>query len=268
MELIRTHDAMDLVPPAIRVELGDGRPEAGDLQHHLGTVAEQEFVVLGRLVVPPDVVEDGRIDVPLVVAEVAIPASRAWVEVDDLGLLLAVATALPAIHHELARYLGQPEVEERVDVEFVPENMAAVGFAVKTAGRHPSVQVSRVRRADLQDVGDVQANQELDPAVLGDAHVAYGPKLVPSPDVVVEGFGERFVAADGLYGIGQRLIYGVVARAVDGDHLLDPHRTIFLDIKGQGLLDVVIYLVEVTTYTHHLVLPVNPGTRCLGDIYV
>src|SRR5918995_1163699 len=230
MELVWTHDAMDLVPPAIRVELGDGRPEAGDLQHHLGTVTEQEFVVLGRLVVPPDVVEDGRIDVPLVVAEVAIPASRARVEVDDLGLLLAVATALPgvhrppvtgvfrrraglvespvAIHHELARYLGQPEVEERVDVEFVPENMAA------------------------------------------------------------EGFGERFVAADGLYGIGQRLIYGVVARAVDGDHLLDPHRTIFLDIKGQCLLDVVVYLVEVTTYTHHLVLPVNPGTRCFGDIYV
>src|SRR5215211_1971721 len=290
MELIRTHDAMDLVPPAIRVELGDGRPEAGDLQHHLGTVAEQEFVVLGRLVVPPDVVEDGRIDVPLVVAEVAIPASRAWVEVDDLGLLLAVATALPgvhrppvtgvfrcraglvespvAIHHELARYLGQPEVEERVDVEFVPENMAAVGFAVKTAGRHPSVQVSRVRRADLQDVGDVQANQELDPAVLGDAHVAYGPKLVPGPGVMVEGLGERFVAAGGLYGIGQRLTYGVVARAVDGDHLFDAHRAILFDIKGQCLLDVVVCLVEVTTYTHYLVLPVNPGARCLGDIHV
>src|ERR671913_1800199 len=236
MELVWTHDAMDLVPPAIRVELGDGRPEAGDFQHHLGTVAEQEFVVLGRLVVSPDVVENGRIYVPLVVAEVPIPASRAWVKVDDLGLLLAVATALPrvhrtpvtgvcrrraglveapvTIHQELARYLGQPEVEERVNVEFVPEDMAAVGFAVKAAGRHPSVQVSRVRRADLQYVGDVQANQKLDPAVLGYAHVAYGPKLVPGPGVMVKGFGERFVADDGLYGIGQRLIYGVVARAV------------------------------------------------------
>src|SRR5918998_1918716 len=290
MELVWTHDAMDFVPPAIRVELGDGRPEAGDFQHHLGTVAEQEFVVLGRLVISPDVVEDGRIDVPLVVAEVPIPASRAWVEVNDLGLLLAVATALPgvhrtpvasvfrrrasllkspvAIHQELARYLGQPEVEERVDVEFVPENMAAVGFAVKAAGRHSSVQISRVRRADLQYVGDVQANQELDPAVLGYAHVAYRPKLVPGPGVMVEGFGERFVAADSLCGIDQRLIYGVVARAIDGDHLLDPHRAIHFDIKGQCLLDVVVCLVEVTTYTQHLVLPVNSGARCLGDVYM
>src|ERR671919_471666 len=231
MELVRTHDAMDLVPPAIRVELGDGRPEAGDLQHHLGTVAEQEFVVLGRLIVPPDVVENGRIDVSLVVAEVPIPASRAWVEVDDLGLLLAVATALPgihrppvtdlfrrraglveapvAIHQELARYLGQPEVEERVIA-----------------------------------------------------------KLVPGSGVMVEGIGERFVAADGLYGIGQRLIYGVVARVEQGDHLLDAHRAILFDIKGQCLLDVVVRLVEVTTYTHYLVLPVNSGSRCLGDVYM
>src|ERR671914_649939 len=236
MELVWTHDAVDLVPPAIRVELGDGRPEAGDFQHHLGTVSEQELVVLGRLVVPPDVVEDGRIDVPLVVAEVPIPASRAWVKVDDLGLLLAVATTLPgvhrpqvtsvfrrraglveapvAIHQELARYLGQPEVEERVNVEFVPEDMAAVGFAVKAAGRHPSVQVSRVRRADLEYVGDVQANQKLDPTVLGYAQVAYGPELVPGPGVMVEGCGERFVADDRFYGIVQRLVYGVVARAV------------------------------------------------------
>src|SRR5918999_4333428 len=290
MELVWTHDAMDLVPPAIRVELGDGRPEAGDLQHHLGTVAEQEFVVLRRLVVAPDVVEDGSVNVPLVVAEVPIPASRAWVEVDDLGLLLAVATALPgihrtpitdhfrrraglveapvAIHQELASYLGQPEVEERVNVEFVPEDMAAVGFAVKAAGRHPSVQVSRVRRADLQYVGDVQANQKLDPAVLGYAHVAYGPKLVPGPGVMVKGFGERFVAADSLCGIDQRLIYGVVARAVDGGHLLDAHRAILFDIKGQCLLDVVVRPVDVTTYTHYLVLSVNSGARCLGDVYV
>src|SRR5919202_1142179 len=134
--------------------------------------------------------------------------------------------------------------------------MAAVGFAVKPAGRYSSVQVSRVRRADLQEVGD------------GYAHVAYGPKLVPGPGVMVEGFGERFVAADCLYGIDQWLIYGVVTRAVDGDHLLDAHGAILFDIEGQCLLDVVVRLVEVTTYAHHLVLPVNPGASCLGDVYV
>src|SRR4029453_3505468 len=113
------------------------------------------------------------------------------------------------------------------------EDSAGVVCAVRPAGRPPSAQVSRVRRADLQDVGDVQANQELDPAVLGYAHIAYGPKLVPGPGVMVEGFGERFVAAGGLYGIGQRLTYGVVARAVDGDHLFDAHRAILFDIKSQ-----------------------------------
>src|SRR5829696_10071697 len=290
MELVRTHDAVDLVPPAIRVEPDYGRPEAGDLQHHLGSVAEQELVVLSRLVVVPDVVEDGRIHMPLVVGEVAIPAPGAWVEVYSLGFFFAIRAALPgvqgslvagffgrrprfieapvAVHHELARDLGQPEVQERVDVELIPEYVPTVGLAVETAGWNASVQIRRVRGADLQYVGDVQANQELDPAILGDAHIADGPELVPGPGVMAEGLGEWFVATDGLYGVGQRLLYGVVARVVEGDHLLDAHRAILFDIKGQCLLDVVVRLVEVTTYTHHLVLPVNPGARRLGDVYV
>ena len=71
MELVRTHDAMDLVPPAIRVELGDGRPEAGDLQHHLGTIGLQEGLVAGGLVVLPDIPGDGRVHVALAVGAVA-----------------------------------------------------------------------------------------------------------------------------------------------------------------------------------------------------
>src|SRR5215207_2274301 len=114
----------------------------------------------------------------------------------DLGLLLSVAAALPgvhgspvagffgrcagliqpsvAIHEQLACDLGQPEVEERVDVELVPEDVPAVGLAVKAAGRNPGVEVGRVRRADLQDVGNVQADQKLNTLVPGDPDVAGG----------------------------------------------------------------------------------------------
>src|SRR5215210_8287789 len=290
MERVRAHDAVDLVPLTVRVEAGDGRPEADDLQHHLDAVAEQELGIFGRLVVPPDVVEDGRVDVPLVVAEVPVPPPRPGVEVDDLGLFLAVATALPrvhgspvagffsrraglvqppvAIHKQLARDLGQPEVEERVDVEFVPEDVPAVSLAAQAAGWDPGVQVGRVRRADLKYVRNVQADQKLNPVVFGDRHVADRPQLAPGSGVTFEGLGERLVAACRLYGVGQRLVYGMVARGVDGDHLLDAHGAALFDIEGQCLLDVVVRLVDVTTNTHYLVLPVNPGARCFGDVYV
>jgi hypothetical protein len=85
---------------------------------------------------------------------------------------------------------------------------------------------------------------------------------------MVENLSQRFVAADGLYGVGQRLAYGVVARGVERDHLLDTHRALLFDIEGQCLVDVVVRLVEVVVYTHHLVLSVYPGARRLGDVYV
>src|ERR687890_135480 len=274
MELVRPHDAVDLVPPAIRVEAGDAGPETGDLQHHLGTVAEQELEVVGCLMVPPDVVEDGCVNVPLVVAEVPVPVPRPGIEMHDLSLLLSVAAALPgvhgspvagffgccagliqpsvAIHEQLACDLGQPEVEERVDVELVPKDVPAVSLAVKAAGRNPGVEVGRVRRADLQDVGNVQADQKLNTLVPGDPHVAGGPQLVPRPCVMVEGLGERLAAVDGLYGGGQRLAYCMDARSA----------------KGQLLVDVVLHLVEAAVYVYHPMLSVDPGTRRLGYIHV
>src|SRR5215213_6095340 len=277
MELVGSHDAVDLVPLTVGVEAGEAGPEAGDLQHHLGAVAEQELGVFGRLVVPPDVVEDGRVDVPLVVAEIPVPPPRPGVEVHDLGLFLAVATALPrvhgspvagffsrrtglvqppvAIHEQLARDLGQPEVEERVDVEFVPEDVPAVSLAVEAAGWDPGVQVGRVWRADLKYVRNVQADQKLNPVVFGDAHVADRPQLAPGSGVTFEGLGER-------------LVYGMVARGVQGDHLLDAHGSFLLDLKSQYLVDVILHLVDAAVHTDHLVLPIDPGSGGLGNIYV
>src|SRR6516164_7850162 len=70
MELVWTHHAVDLVALTLGVEVGDRGPEARDLEHHLGAVVAQEREVPGRLVVVPGVVEDRRVDVALVAAEI------------------------------------------------------------------------------------------------------------------------------------------------------------------------------------------------------
>ena len=51
VELVRAHDAVDLVPVAVGVEVRDRGPEARDLEHHLGAVVAQEVEVVGGLVV-------------------------------------------------------------------------------------------------------------------------------------------------------------------------------------------------------------------------
>jgi hypothetical protein len=288
MELVRAHDAVYLVAVALGVEVSDRRPEARDLQHHLGSVVQQELEVAGRLVVAPDVVEDVRAHVPLVVGKIGLPLPRLGVEVHRLGLLLAVGTALPrvhsprvaglfscraglahaavAVHQQLARDLGEPEVDERVDVELVPEDVPAVRFAVEAAGGDACVEVRGVRRADLQDVGDVQPDQKLDPGVFRNPHVANFPQLVPRAGVMLEGLGERRVTADVLAGVDQRLVYGSVARGVEGDHLLDAYGLFLFDIKGEHLVYVVLHLVEAAIHIEISSLGVDAGAGRLGDV--
>src|SRR6266704_6816387 len=155
------YHAADLVALPRGVEVSDRCPEARDLEHHLRAVAVEELQVIGGLEVVPDVVEDGGVDVPLVMAEVRLPAARQRVEVDALGFLGALAAALPgehrapesclpgrcprlpdpavAIHQQPARDLGQAEVEERERVDLVPEHVPSVGLAVEPAGGQPGV---------------------------------------------------------------------------------------------------------------------------------
>src|SRR5205807_1737804 len=84
-----------LIALTLGVEDGDRCPQARDLQHHLRAVVTQELLVAGGLVVVPDVVEDRRVDVTLVAAEVRLPGARQRIEVDLLGLLDPLAAALP-----------------------------------------------------------------------------------------------------------------------------------------------------------------------------
>ena len=184
VELVRAHHAVDLIALPCGVEVRYRRPEPGDVQHHLRAVAFEERVVAGRLEVVPDVEEDRGVDVPLVAAEIGLPAARQRVEVDALGLLDAFAPALPrehrtpepglpggrpglpdpavAIHQQPSRDLGQPDVEERERVDLVPEHVPAVGLAVQPARGHPGVEIGGMRRADLEKVRDVQPEQQLD----------------------------------------------------------------------------------------------------------
>ena len=48
-----------------------------------------------------------------------------------------------------------------IDVQLVPEHVPAVGLAVEAARGDAGVVVGRVPRADLQDVRDVEAQQQL-----------------------------------------------------------------------------------------------------------
>jgi hypothetical protein len=233
VELVRAHDAVDLVAVPVRVEAGDRGPEARDLQHHLGAVLAQEVEVLGGLVVAPDVVEDRGVDVPLVVAEVRLPAARQWVEVDDLRLFPAVAAALPrvhrapvaglarggpglaetseAVHQQRAGDIGKAEVQEGIDIELVPEDVPAIGLAVEASRRDTGVPVGRVARTDLQDVGNVEAQQELDAIVPRQPHVARTPQLIPGPFVTLERLGEPGIATGGRPRAPQRFADGAVA---------------------------------------------------------
>ena len=101
MKLVRAHHAADLVAPALVIERGEARPEAGDLEDQLGAVELQKLDVVRDLEVLPDVVGDGAADVALQVGVVRHPALRARVQVELLRFLLAVAAALPREHGAL-----------------------------------------------------------------------------------------------------------------------------------------------------------------------
>ena len=153
------------------------------------------------LVVVPDIVEDRRVDVSLIMAEVRLPLAGEWIEMGALGLLGTLAAALPrehrtaisclagrrarlaqpavSIHQKTAGNFWQPNVEERKCVDFVPEDVTSVGLPVQSAGRQPGVEIRGMNGAHLQHVGDVQPEQQLHALVSGHLHVANLPELIP-----------------------------------------------------------------------------------------
>ncbi len=271
--------------------MGDRGPEARDLQHHLRAVVAQEGQVLGGLEVVPDVVEDRRVDVPLVVAEIGLPAARERVEMHALGLLLALAAALPGEHRTAqpclagrrAR-LAQPpvavqqqtpgdlrhaEAQEQVHVKLIPEHMPPVGLAVEAAGRYPGVQVGSVMRADLDDMADMQLQQQLNAVVTRHADITHPPQLVPGRRVTGERFLEAGVTQRRRPCLRQRVADRGVARGEEGHHLLDPHRGALPDIEREHLLDVILHLVKAAFDGQRLAAAVeDTRARRLADVQV
>ncbi len=165
--LVGPHHTVDHVAvrgPVVHGHVGEG---PGDLQEELGPEIAQEREVPGGPIVPPDVVGDRQTHVTLEVGVVGEPLPGARVQVCALGLLTAVARALPGeerasepggaggrtgpgqspppVAQEAAGDLGQTGVEERQDEQLVPEHVTPVGLAVQTPGGHPHVEVGGVR---------------------------------------------------------------------------------------------------------------------------
>ena len=214
MVLVGADNPPDHVPIAGRVEGGDARPEAGDLDEHLRAIEGQELDVVGRLVVQPDVVCDRGVDVSLETGVVRDPAAGARVEVDRRGQLGAVRAALPRVRGPVVSGLpgdpagrveppvaiaeqgpgevGEAQVEEREDEQRVPEDVSAVCLAGESARRDPGVDVGGVLGDVPQQVEDVQAQLgrgELLPVL--QLERAQIPELVPAQHVL----GEQLVEA-------------------------------------------------------------------------
>ena len=58
MELVRADHAANFVTSALRVEARDARPEASDLEQHLGAVLAHEVAIAGREIILADVERD------------------------------------------------------------------------------------------------------------------------------------------------------------------------------------------------------------------
>lgn len=178
------------------------------------------------------------------------PAPRARVEVQLLGLLPAVAAALPRVHRarvpgvdrgpaglleaavavgeQGAGDLGEVQVEVRQDEELVPEDVSAVGLAVQTARRHADVQLRGVRGERLEQVEEVQPQHRA--RAVRHVQLGVAPQLLPGRAMGVQQGHEVRSAADPVEGGVRRLLDGRVVGGVQGDGLVDRDRP----AVGQG----------------------------------
>ena len=160
---------------SVVVVRGEARHEPGNFDDH-GTAAEPyELDVARDLVVAPGVVGDRKVDVALPAGVIGEPPPGLRVEVEGLGLLPAVAAALPREHGAGVSVTlgGRPsrveppesiaeqrpgqdrksQVEEREDEQLVPEDVPAIGLAVESTSRDADVEIDGVGRHGLQRRG-------------------------------------------------------------------------------------------------------------------
>ena len=224
VELVGTHDPADVIAPVGLIVLGDAGPEAGGLQQDFRAVVVQELQVVRAVEVLPHRVGHRDRDVALPAGEIRVPLSRDGVEVQDLGLFVAVVGGLPGIHGPpvavLAGVLPGPlqaavavqqerpadvrkvEVVEGVDEQLVPEDVPPVGLAVEAPGGQARVDAEVVGTGRAQQVIDVQAQHPLGEAVSLDHDVRLVPQGPPGPGMLLE----KLVEAPPL---AQRILRGL-----------------------------------------------------------
>jgi len=135
-------------------------------------------------------------------------------------------------------------------------------------GRHPGVEIGRVRRANLEQVRAVQSQQQLDLLISGHAAVARPPQFFPGCVVAVERRREVTVAGRRPGRLDQRVADRRVSRRVEGDHLLDPRRLALAHVEGQDLLDVVLHLVERPAGRQRLAAAEDARAGRLADVEI
>ncbi len=115
-------------------------------------------------------------------------------------------------------------------------------------------------------MGGVQAEQELGPLLLGEAEVAVGPQLLPGTDVALARLRVGVEASGRRLGRRPRLVDGPVPRGVESDQLLHPDGQAPLQLEGQGLVDVVLHVVEAASDLQLAAAGVDAGAGRLGDV--
>jgi hypothetical protein len=146
--------------------------------------------------------------------------------------------------------------------------MPAVCLAVQTSSGNAGIQIGRVARADLQDVRDVQAQQQLHPLIAGQAQITHLPQFLPGTTVTFQRLGEARIAGDRLSGAPQSLADRAVVRGIEGDHLLNVHRLALAHVKGEDLLDVVLHLIEVAFDVRQVLALIDARAGCLSHVQV
>ena len=178
------------------------------------------------------------------------------VEVELLGLLLAVGAALPGEHRPSeprrpGRRAGRAkagetvvqqrggqdrplEVEEREDEHLVPEDVAPVGLPVPAAGRNADIQMDAMGGDGLQQVEDVQVQDRLGPLVRAvQLDVEPVPEAIPRPLMAGHQSREARRRPGRLPRVQQALGGYAVPGGVQGDDLLHRRRVALLQLEGE-----------------------------------
>ncbi|EKD37144.1 MAG: hypothetical protein ACD_75C01237G0001, partial [uncultured bacterium] len=89
MKFVGTHDPRYLIAVEGAVEAGQTGPEPGDLQDDFCAIEGHEVEIAGHLVVEPDIIGHGDIDMTLQLGAVPDPVPGLGIEMQGLGFLPA-----------------------------------------------------------------------------------------------------------------------------------------------------------------------------------